>query len=125
MGRGFTVKDPLTTLSVAATLTKCELGTAILQLPLYEPMDLTHRVYALIRLVENGFNLGHGIVSTESDFIALNQDYPNRFIDFDTKIKALREIFDKPANPSTKLNHWRKLDGGPPISRYMGKNVKT
>ena len=35
IGRGFTVTDPLITLCVAATVTKCELGTAILQLPLY------------------------------------------------------------------------------------------
>ena len=126
IGRGFTITDPLIALSVAATVTKCELGTAILQLPLYEPMDLAHRVYSLMQLAENGFVLGLGTGSTKSDFIALNQDYKNRFTDFDKKIKILREIFDKIGNSSTRINHWSKLEGGPPLFLgTWGKNVKT
>ena len=73
IGRGFTVSDPLIALSVAATVTKCELGTAILQLPLYEPMDLAHRVYSLMQLAEQGFVLGLGAGSTKSDFTALKE----------------------------------------------------
>ena len=126
IGRGFTITDPLIALSVAATVTKCELGTAILQLPLYEPMDLAHRIYSLMQLAENGFVLGLGTGSTKSDFKALNQDYENRFSDFDKKIKILREIFDKNGDSSTKINHWSELEGGPPLFLgTWGKNVKT
>ena len=66
IGRGFTVTDPLITLAVAATVTKIELGTAILQLPLYEPMDLAHRVYSVMQLAQNRFVLGLGTGSTKS-----------------------------------------------------------
>ena len=126
IGRGFTITDPLIALSVAATVTRCELGTAILQLPLYEPMDLAHRIYSLMQLAENGFVLGLGTGSTKSDFKALNQDYENRFTDFDKKIKILREIFDKNGDSSTKINHWSELEGGPPLFLgTWGKNVKT
>ena len=89
IGRGFTISDPLIALSVAATVTKCELGTAILQLPLYEPMDLAHRVYSLMQLAEQGFVLGLGAGSTKSDFTALNRNYERRFIDFEQKLKTL------------------------------------
>ena len=126
IGRGFTVTDPLITLAVAATVTKCELGTAILQLPLYEPMDLAHRVYSLMQLTQGGFVLGLGTGSTESDFIALNKNYSNRFIDFEEKITILKKIFENNGNSSTKINHWPKLEGGPPLFLgTWGKNVKT
>ncbi len=126
IGRGFTITDPLIALTVAATVTKCELGTAILQLPLYEPMDLAHRVYSLMQLAENGFVLGLGTGSTESDFIALNQNYNNRFIDFDEKITRLRQIFKNNGDSNSRINHWPKLEGGPPLFLgTWGKNVKT
>ena len=126
IGRGFTVTDPLITLAVAATVTKVELGTAILQLPLYEPMDLAHRVYSVMQLAQNRFVLGLGTGSTESDFIALNKNYESRFEDFDEHIKVLRAIFANNGNSVIKINNWKKVEGGPPL--YLGtwgQNVKT
>ena len=115
IGRGFTVTDPLITLAVAATVTKIELGTAILQLPLYEPMDLAHRVYSVMQLAQNRFVLGLGTGSTESDFIALNKNYESRFEDFDEHIKVLRAIFANNGNSVIKINNWTKVEGGPPL----------
>ena len=125
IGRGFTVSDPLIALSVAATVTKCELGTAILQLPLYEPMDLAHRVYSLMQLAEQGFVLGLGAGSTKSDFTALNRNYERRFIDFEQKLKTLKEIFQNNGNSKIEINHWPNVKGGPPLLLgTWGKNVK-
>ena len=126
VGRGFTVTDPLITLCVAATVTKCELGTAILQLPLYNPMDLAHRVYSLMQLAENNFLLGLGTGSTESDFNAFSQNYGSLFVDFDKKLIELKEIFKYNGNSEIQLNHWPALEGGPPLFLgTWGKNVKT
>ena len=126
IGRGFTVTDPLITLCVAATVTKCEVGTAVLQLPLYNPMDLAHRVYSIMQLAENGFVLGLGTGSTKSDFTALSQNYENRFVDFEQKLKQLKEIFQNNGNSEIQLNHWSALEGGPPLFLgTWGKHVKT
>ena len=126
VGRGFTISDPLIALSVAATVTKCELGTAILQLPLYNPMDLAHRVYSLMQLAEKGLILGLGPGSTKSDFRAFNQNYSNRFVNFEKKLIELKEIFKYNGNSEIKLNHWPALEGGPPLFLgTWGKNVKT
>ncbi len=126
IGRGFTVTDPLITLCVAATVTNCELGTAILQLPLYNPMDLAHRVYSLMQLAENNFLLGLGTGSTESDFIAFSQSYRNRFVNFDKKLTELKEIFQNNGNSEIRLNQWPVVEGGPPLLLgTWGKNVKT
>jgi alkanesulfonate monooxygenase SsuD/methylene tetrahydromethanopterin reductase-like flavin-dependent oxidoreductase (luciferase family) len=41
MGRGFMLTDPFITLAIAAAVTKkAELGTAILQMALYDPVDI-------------------------------------------------------------------------------------
>ena len=48
IGRGFLVPDPFVTLAVAATATEgVEVGTATVQVPLYHPADLAHRVLSL------------------------------------------------------------------------------
>tara|TARA_A100001011_G_scaffold260187_1_gene268686 strand:- start:1111 stop:1860 length:750 start_codon:yes stop_codon:yes gene_type:complete len=126
IGRGFTVTDPLITLCIAATVTKCEVGTAILQLPLYNPMDLAHRVYSIMQLTENGFVLGLGTGSTQSDFTAFSQNYDDRFVDFENKLIELKEIFQNNGNSEIHLNHWSALEGGPPLLLgTWGKNVKA
>ena len=51
MGRGFILTDPFVALSAAAAVTSTvELGTAILQLPLYSPTDVALKSYALGQL---------------------------------------------------------------------------
>ena len=51
VGRGFMVPDPFVTLAVAAVATEgVELGTATLQVPLYHPADLAHRILSLVRV---------------------------------------------------------------------------
>ena len=49
IGRGSLVPDPFVTLATAAAATRdVELGTATVQVPLYHPADLAHRVLSLM-----------------------------------------------------------------------------
>ena len=71
IGRGFFVTDPFVALAAAAAATDgLEFGTAVLQLPLYQPTDLAHRVYSLQQLCGGRFIFGVGAGSTENDFDA-------------------------------------------------------
>ena len=80
MNRGFMITDPFVALTVAATAVPgIELGTAILQVPLYHPMDLAHRVFSLQQVSGNRLLFGVGAGSTESDFAAFGRDYADRF----------------------------------------------
>ena len=66
IGRGFMIPDPFIALSVAATVTtEIELGTAIVQVPLYHPTDLAHRVMSLQQICGSRLLLGVGAGSTE------------------------------------------------------------
>ena len=49
MGRGFMLTDPFIVLTTAAAVTeKVELGTAIPQLPLYDPVDIAIKSFSLM-----------------------------------------------------------------------------
>jgi alkanesulfonate monooxygenase SsuD/methylene tetrahydromethanopterin reductase-like flavin-dependent oxidoreductase (luciferase family) len=124
IGRGFTVTDPLIALAVAATATSLELGTAVLQLPLYEPMDLAHRIYSLMQLTSDRFVLGLGTGSTQSDFTAFKKNYRTRFVDFEKNLSELQDIFLNNGNADVTINHWKNLNPGPPIFLgTWGENV--
>ena len=77
IGRGFLLADPLTALSVAATVTRhVELGTGVLQVPLRNPVELAQRVLTT-HLVSGGrLRLGVGAGSTTADFEHIPQPAP-------------------------------------------------
>ncbi len=77
IGRGFLLADPLTALSVAATVTRhIELGTGGLQVPLRNPVELAQRVLTT-HLVSGGrLRLGVGARSTTADFEHIPQPAP-------------------------------------------------
>ena len=65
IGRGFIIPDPLVALAVAATATQnVELGTAIVQISLYQPADLAHRIFSLMQVCGTRLTLGVGAGST-------------------------------------------------------------
>ena len=100
MGRGFLMVDPFVALSVAAGVTqKVELGTAILQLPLYNATDSALKAMSL-HLVSGGrFLLGVGAGSTESDYTIHRQDFAQRFQVFEEGLQQLRQtLADGSAN---------------------------
>ena len=61
LGRGFMFSDPFVALTVAATVTNLEIGTAVVQLPLYDMPDLAHRMISIAFF-------GFGVECDESNF---------------------------------------------------------
>lgn len=116
IGRGFMVTDPFVALSVAATAApEVELGTAVLQVPLYHPMDLAHRIFSLQQVAGNRFIFGVGAGSSEPDFAAYERPYDSRFADFNAGIDALRKIFADGGDSRGQLSPWPSVRGGPPL----------
>lgn len=116
IGRGFMLTDPFVALSVAAAAAPaCELGTAVLQAPLYHPMDLAHRVFSLQQVCDNRLLLGVGAGSTRADFEAYGQDYDARFSTFEERVSSLRQIFSQGGTGGSNLSPWPSVAGGPPL----------
>ena len=93
LGRGSLVPDPFVTLAVAATATQdVELGTATVQLPLYHPADLAHRVLSLRSVCGDRLTLGVSPGSTDTDFATLDRDYATRFATFRRDSARLRVL---------------------------------
>ena len=114
IGRGFMHPDPLVVLSAAAALTDdVELGTAVIQSPLYHPMDLAHRVLTLQQVTGDRLILGIGAGSTEQDFRAFGLDFENRFKAFDESADALREIFRTGRHGDSDLTPWPAMTARP------------
>lgn len=116
IGRGFMITDPFVALSVAASVTKTvELGTAIVQLPLYHPTDLAHRVLSLQQVCGNRLLFGIGAGSTELDFDAFERDYRTRFSEFNDSFVELSVALETGANATAELSPWPSVRGGPPL----------
>ncbi|MEM1232142.1 MAG: LLM class flavin-dependent oxidoreductase [Pseudomonadota bacterium] len=116
IGRGIMVPDPFVALAVAATTTsRLELGTAIIQLPLYPPLDLAHRVFSLHQLCGDRLTLGVGAGSTITDFLAFERDHDRRFKDFNAHLSALQQVFADGTLGDIDLTPWPHLRGGPPL----------
>ncbi len=116
IGRGFMFTDPFVALSVAASVTdSIEIGTAVIQVPLYHPVDLAHRVFSLQQICGDRLILGVGAGSTERDFAAFGRQYPERFKQFTADIDALRTLFADGRLGDVDLSPWRTVVGGPPL----------
>jgi alkanesulfonate monooxygenase SsuD/methylene tetrahydromethanopterin reductase-like flavin-dependent oxidoreductase (luciferase family) len=123
LGRGFMMSDPLIALTVAASVTEnVEVGTAVLQVPLYHPVDLAHRVLSLRQICGDRLILGVGAGSTADDFAAFGQDYEHRFSTFADAVEKLRGMF----TDGGSLTPWPSTLGGPPLFLgSWGKGVVT
>jgi alkanesulfonate monooxygenase SsuD/methylene tetrahydromethanopterin reductase-like flavin-dependent oxidoreductase (luciferase family) len=119
VGRGFMITDPFVTLAVAASVAdEVEIGTAVVQVPLYHPVELAHRVFSLAQLCGDRLILGVGAGSTEKDFAAFGRDYARRFRTFRDNIGALRTLFATGRLDDIDLSPWPSVRGGPPL--YLG-----
>ena len=123
LGRGFIYPDPLMMLTVAATATEdVLLGTAIIQVPLYRPMDLAHRIFCLRQIAGDRLIIGVGVGSTKNDFDALGLNYENRFQDFKAGMRELRGILETGKLGSVRSHslaaHAGHTEG---VSRHLGK----
>ena len=116
IGRGFPITDPFVALAVAAAVTRdVEIGTAVVQVPLYQSVDLAHRVLSLMQTCGDRLRLGVGAGSTRDDFEALGRDYTARFRDLDTSLATLRRLFADGRDGAVELSPWPAVRGGPPI----------
>ena len=114
VGRGFMVPDPFVTLAVAATATEqVELGTAIVQVPLYHPVDLAHRVLSLMQECGERLTLGVGAGSTEADFVTFERDYAGRFRAFNQNLARLRVLLRDGRDEQAELDPGKTTTAGP------------
>src|SRR5215469_14969566 len=75
LGRGRPTLDSLQVLTALAAVTRrVDLGVAVLQLPLRNPIELAHRVQSLQAMSNNRLILGVGSGSTRDDFELLGYD---------------------------------------------------
>ena len=116
VGRDFMVTDPLIALTVAAIAAEdIEIGTAVVQVPLYHPVDLAHRVLSLQQLCGERLILGVGAGSTAADYRAFGRDFEARFRVLRKSVAAMRGIFDTGVLGDTDLAPWPEVRGGPPV----------
>lgn len=116
LGRGFMLPDPFVALSVAATAAAdVEIGTAVVQAPLYDPMDLAHRVFSLQQICGDRLILGLGAGSTAADFAAFSRGFETRFEDFRSLIGTLRQILRTGGSVRGDHSPWPSVRGGPPL----------
>ena len=116
IGRGFIIPDPFVALAVAATATKdVELGTAVVQISLYQPTDLAHRILSVMQICGSRLTLGVGAGSTETDFIAFERDYAKRFKTFNTTLARLKTLLAEGKDERANLTPWKSVVGGPPL----------
>ena len=114
LGRGFMMTDPFVALSVAASVTeRVELGTAILQLPLYEPADVALKTFSLMQVAGDRVTLGVGAGSTEVDHLVHRRDFGRRFVDFASDLSDLRACFASGQIDDLSLSPWESVSGGP------------
>jgi alkanesulfonate monooxygenase SsuD/methylene tetrahydromethanopterin reductase-like flavin-dependent oxidoreductase (luciferase family) len=126
IGRGFMITDPFIALTVAATATQAlgtateavEIGSAVVQVPLYHPVELAHRVFSLAQVCGDRLTLGVGTGSTEQDFVAFGRDYATRFKTFRDSVAQLRVLFATGQLNGVDLSPWPSVTGGPPL--YLG-----
>ena len=116
VGRGFMVADPFVALSVAATaVDKVEVGTAVVQVPLYHPVDLAHRVLSLQQICGDRLILGVGSGSTAADFNAFGRPFEARFEALRENVDALRALFKTGKLGDVDLSPWPDVRGGPKL----------
>ncbi len=116
IGRGFMITDPFVALSVAAIAApEVEIGTGVIQAPLYHPLDLAHRVFSLQQICGERLLLGIGAGSTEADFAAFERPFETRFSDFRKTSAELREILTTGQGATGELSPWPAVRGGPPV----------
>jgi len=116
LGRGHPTLDPLTALAaVAAATERTELGIAVLQVPLRNPIELAHRVQSVQALSGNRLRLGVGSGSTRADFDLLGLDYDHRFRTFRRSLDLMHQIWQGQAVDGGTLSVWPGCEGGPPI----------
>ena len=125
LGRGRPTLDPLVALGVLSAATeRVELGTAVLQVSLRNPIDLAHRVQSVQAVSGGRLRLGVGSGSTRADFDLLGADYDRRFRTLMSSLEIMRRAWrGEPVNGGT-LSPWPGCEGGPPVLLGAWRNPR-
>ena len=126
IGRGSLIPDPFVTLATAATATQdVELGTATVQVPLYHPADLAHRVLSLMSVCGDRLTLGVSPGSTETDFATLDRDYTARFATFYRNTGRLRVLLAHGRDEHADLTPRRGRPQAGAPARLVGRQCRA
>ena len=125
LGRGRPTLDPLVALGALSVATpRVELGTAVLQVSLRNPIELAHRVQSVQALSGGRLRLGVGSGSTRADFDLLGADYDQRFRTLMRSLEIMRRAWSgEPVNGGT-LSPWPGCEGGPPVLLGAWRNPR-
>ena len=116
IGRGFMLPDPLTALSVAATVTeRVELGTGVMQVPLRRTVELANRVLTTQMLAGGRFLFGVGAGSTAADFAAVGVPFERRHALLAEMLGTMRRLWSGEEVDGIQLTPWPSVTGGPPV----------
>ena len=110
--------DALQPLLLAAAATeKLEVGTAILQTPLRNPVELAQRFLTLHALTQGRFTAGVGSGSAQRSFDAINEPekFESRFAIFKKDLETMRALAKGEEVDGTALNPLPGSEGGPPF----------
>ncbi len=112
MGRGFMMTDPFIALTAAAVVTeRVELGTAILQLPLYAPVDIALKTFSLLQIAGDRVLLGVGPGSTEVDHQIHDSEFSARFGRFNESLMVLRHWLEQGEYDGRSIDPWPAAKG--------------
>src|ERR1700741_4220627 len=125
LGRGRPTLDPLVVLGMLSAATqRVELGTAVLQVSLRNPIELAHRVQSVQALSGGRLRLGVGSGSTRADFDLLGADYDQRFRTLMSSLEIMRRGWrGEPVNGGV-VSPWRGCEGGPPVLLGAWRNPR-
>jgi len=125
LGRGWPTLDPLVALGALCSATeRVELGTAVLQVSLRNPIELAHRVQSAQALSAGRLRLGVGSGSTRADFDLLGADYDQRFRNLMSSLEIMRRAWRGEAVNGGTLTPWPGYEGGPPVLLGAWRNPR-
>ena len=106
--------DPfLWLLAAAAATQRVELGTAIYQIPLRNPVATAQRMLTIHGLSGGRFSAGVGPGSNERGFAAVGKPFEERNRIFREYMTTIRELCDGKAVGDADLAPWPEIVGGP------------
>jgi alkanesulfonate monooxygenase SsuD/methylene tetrahydromethanopterin reductase-like flavin-dependent oxidoreductase (luciferase family) len=125
VGRGWPTLDPLVVLGMLSAVTqRVELGTAVLQVSLRNPVELAHRVQSVQALCGGRLRLGVGSGSTRADFDLLGADYDQRFRTLMNSLEVMRRAWRGERINGGTLSPWPGWEGGPPLLLGAWRNPR-
>jgi alkanesulfonate monooxygenase SsuD/methylene tetrahydromethanopterin reductase-like flavin-dependent oxidoreductase (luciferase family) len=116
LGRGAMTLDPLAVLTVAAgAAASLEVGTAVYQVPLREPVELAQRVLSAFALSGGRLRFGVGAGSSRTDFAAVGRSFEDRFAVLHASVREMRGLWRGEARNGVSLHPTETALGGPPV----------